>query len=137
MLLLVTAIVQWLHVIFAIYWFGTILFTRMVLFPTLRRIPEHETAVRTEMVVGPARRLTIIASTGTVALGILRGALTGVWSDLATPYGITYLGALVIGLLMVSYITIGWPNGRPVYGKLYVAGFPVMFTLMVAMRFGY
>jgi hypothetical protein len=49
----------------------------------------------------------------------------------------TYLAALVIGVLMVSYVTIGWPPDRPLYQKLYIAGFPVMFTLMVAMRFGY
>jgi hypothetical protein len=63
------AVVQWLHVILAVYWFGTILITRMVLFPALGEIPEHEAAVRKQLVVGPARRLTVIAATGTVALG--------------------------------------------------------------------
>jgi uncharacterized membrane protein len=135
--LIALAVVQWLHVILAVYWFGTILFTRMVLFPALRQIPEHESAVRKQLVVGPSRRLTMIASTGTVALGILRGALTGVWSSLGTAYGVTYLTALVIGVLMASFVTIGWPPDRPIFQKLYVAGFPVMFTLMVAMRFGY
>ena len=135
--LITLAVLQWLHLIFAVYWFGTILFTRMVLFPALRQIPEHEAAVRTQLVVGPSRRLTMIASTGTVALGILRGTLTGVWSNLGTLYGITYLTALVIGVLMVSFVTIEWPSGRSIYQKLYVAGFPLMFTLMVAMRFGY
>ena len=137
MFLIALAVVQWLHVILAVYWFGTILFTRMVLFPALREIPEHEPAVRKQLVVGPARRLTMIAATGTVALGIVRGAMTGVWSSLGTAYGITYLAALLIGVLMASYVTIGWPADRPLYQKLYVAGFPVMFTLMVAMRFGY
>jgi hypothetical protein len=131
------AVVHWLHVILAVYWFGTILFTRLVLFPALRQIPEHEAAVRKQLVVGPSRRLTMIASTGTVALGILRGAMTGVWSSLDSLYGITYLIALVIGVLMVSFVTVGWPPDRPIFQKLYVAGFPVMFTLMVAMRFGY
>jgi uncharacterized membrane protein len=135
--LIALAVVQWLHVIFAVYWFGTILFTRMVLFPALRQIPEHEAAVRKQLLVGPSRRLTMIASTGTVALGIIRGAMNGVWSNLDSAYGITYLAALVIGVLMVSYVTIGWPPDRPLYQKLYIAGFPVMFTLMVAMRFGY
>ncbi len=137
MLTVATAAVHWLHVMFAIYWFGTILFTRLVLFPALRRIPEHDGPVRAALVGDTARRLTVVASTGTVALGILRGTLNGVWSDLASPYGLTYLAALAIGLVMLSYITIGWPRGRPIYSRLYVAGFPVMFTLMVAMRFGY
>jgi uncharacterized membrane protein len=133
---IVVAVVHWLHVMFALYWFGTILFTRLVLFPSLARIPEHEAAVRRALVEGPARRLTIIASIGTVGLGILRGAMSGALSDLTSAYGLTYLAALIIGLAMLSYITIGFPKG-PLWGKLYVAGFPVMFTLMVAMRFGY
>jgi uncharacterized membrane protein len=135
--LIALSVVQWLHVIFAVYWFGTILFTRMVLFPALRQIPEHEAAVRKQLVVGPSRRLTQIASTGTVVLGIIRGSMTGVWDNLGSAYGVTYLTALVIGTLMMSYVAFGWPPDRPLYQKLYVAGFPVMFTLMVAMRFGY
>lgn len=134
--LIAIAIVHWLHVIFGLYWFGTILFTRLVLFPSLARIPEHEPAVRKALVEGPARRLTIVAATGTVGLGILRGVMSGALSDLSSPYGLTFVAALLIGLLMLSFITIGFPKG-PVWGKLYVAGFPVMFTLMVAMRFGY
>jgi hypothetical protein len=135
--LIALAVVHWLHVICAIYWFGTILFTRMVLFPALRQIPEQATAVRKALVVGPSRQLTIVAATGTVGLGIVRGALTGVWSNLTTAYGITYLIALVVGALMFSFVALGWPPDRPIYAKLYVAGFPIMFTLMVMMRFGY
>ena len=130
------AVVHWLHVICAVYWFGTILFTRLVLFPSLARIPEHEPAVRKALVEGPSRRLTIVAATGTVGLGILRGVMSGALSDLTSPYGLTFLVALLIGLVMLSFITIGFPKG-PAWGKLYVAGFPIMFTLMVAMRFGY
>ena len=63
--------------------------------------------------------------------------MAGAWSDLGSAYGVTYLAALVIGVLMVSFVTIGWPPDRPIFQKLYVAGFPVMFTLMVAMRFGF
>lgn len=135
--LIAVAAVHWLHVISGIYWFGTILFTRMVLFPALRRVPEHEAAVRKALVEGPSRRLTIVASTLTIGLGIVRGAMTGVWSNLTTPYGITYLASLVIGTLMWSFLSLGWPPDRPLFAKLYVVGFPVMFTLMVAMRFGY
>ena len=134
--LIALAVVHWLHVIFGLYWFGTILFTRLALFPSLARIPEHEGAVRKALVEGPARRLTIVAATGTVGLGILRGVMSGALTDLSSPYGLTFGAALLIGLLMLSFITIGFPKG-PVWGKLYVAGFPVMFTLMVAMRFGY
>jgi uncharacterized membrane protein len=133
---LATAVVHWLHVLFGVYWFGTILFSRLVLFPALRRMPEHEGAVRQALVEGPARRLTLVAATGTVFLGILRGAMTGVFSDLTSAYGLTYLASLVIGLAMWSFIVLGFPKG-PTWGRLYVAGFPVMFTLMVAMRFGY
>ena len=134
--LVVIAAVHWIHVFLGIFWFGTILYSRLILFPAFRTLPkETETAVRRAMVSGNARRYTYVFAFGTVIFGVIRGALTGVFSQLDTAYGITYLAALVIGVAMLLF-NFAPGVSHPIFRKLYVAGFPVMFTLMVLMRFG-
>jgi len=58
-----------------------------------------------------------------------------VFSQLDTAYGITYLAALVIGVFMLV-INFSPLFPQDIWRKVYIAGFPVMFTLMVLMRFG-
>ena len=52
-----------------------------------------------------------------------------------TLYGTTYLVALAIGIFMIGLLYAPWFRA-PIWRKVYVGGFPVMFTLMVLMRFG-
>lgn len=135
--LLVVGLVHWLHVFFGVFWFGTILYTRLILFPSLRTLPkEQEQAVRQAMLTGRGRQFTMLFAYGTVIMGIIRGAITGVFGRLDTAYGITYLASLLIGVAMVVYLFAPLPWSHPVLPKLYVWAFPVMFTLMVLMRFG-
>ena len=132
----VVGIVHWLHVFLGIFWFGTILYTRLVLFPAFQTLPPDTVAtVRKAMVSGNAQRWTMVFSWGTVLLGVIRGAVTGVFAELTTPYGITYLAALAIGVFMLALLYAPF-FGAPIWRKVYVGGFPVMFTLMVLMRFG-
>jgi hypothetical protein len=133
---LAVGVIHWVHVFLGIFWFGTILYTRVVLFPLLKTVPaEHVKAVRAAMVSAPAaRRWTYVFSYGTVVMGIIRGAVVGVFAELGTPYGLTYLAALAVGVLMLAFNFSPWFRAA-VYRQLYVAGFPVMFTLMVLMRF--
>ena len=129
--------VHWLHVSFGVFWLGSILFGRGVLFPALRTLPEStESAVRDALVAGRSRQITTVVAIGTVTLGLIRGFLDGVFQRLLTPYGVTYLAAAVIGTAMVVWLLSPWLK-TPLFSRLYVAGFGVMFTLMVAMRFGY
>jgi hypothetical protein len=133
---LLVGIVHWLHVFLGIFWFGTILYTRIVLFPALATLPaETYAAARKAMVSGNAQMWTRIFSYGTVVLGIIRGAMTGVFAQLDTAYGITYLIALAVGVFMLALLYAP-VFGAPIWRKVYVGGFPVMFTLMVLMRFG-
>ncbi len=133
---LVVGIVHWLHVFLGIFWFGTILYTRIVLFPAFQTLPPDTVAtVRKAMVSGNAQRWTLVFSWGTVILGVIRGAANGVLGQLGTAYGITYLAALAIGVFMLALLYAPF-FGAPIWRKVYVVGFPVMFTLMVLMRFG-
>ena len=133
---IVVGVIHWLHVFLGIFWFGTILYSRLVLNPVYATLPpEVLKSIRAKMVTGNARRWTYAFSYGTVILGIIRGAVTGVFAQLDTAYGITYLAALVIGVFMlVLNFSPYFP--QPIWRKVYVGGFPVMFTLMVLMRFG-
>jgi uncharacterized membrane protein len=146
---------HWLHVVFAILWFGSVLFTNLVLFPGLRTLSRDEgAAVLALLRTRKAYHMTLTMSIGTVSLGIIRGIAGGVLQVLDTAYGLTYLAALVIGLAMVGWLLFNpfqrrlqnMPPGpvadrvarrEQLFSKVYLAGFPVIFTLMVAMRFGY
>jgi Zn-dependent membrane protease YugP len=132
---LVVGLIHYVHVLLGVFWFGTILYTRLVLFPAIATLPPDQyEAVRRAMVSGNARRWTYTFGFGSVIFGILRGAVTGVFAQLDTAYGLTYLAALLLGVFML-FINFG-PIKHPLFPRLFVGSFPVMFTLMVLMRFG-
>jgi hypothetical protein len=124
-------------VLFGIFWFGSQMYSDLSL---KREIAKLDPAARDELNrhtgTGRARRITVVVATGTVLLGILRGVAAGVLDILHTPYGITWLVALAIGtFMMLSVWTRGF--GGRVTGILWNGLFLVIFTLMIAMRFGY
>lgn len=123
--------------LFAIFWLGSQLYLDLVLRGAIAKLPpEHRDTMQAELGTGRARRITVISSTGTVLLGMLRGIADGVLDRLDTAYGLTYLAALVLGLIMVGSIWTRGYGGRYT-GPLWIGSFLLMFTLMVAMRFGY
>jgi hypothetical protein len=85
---------------------------------------------------GRARYITVVTATATVTLGILRGIAGGVLGELDSLYGRTWLAALAIGMFMMLSIWTRGYGGR-VHGLLWNGLFLVIFTLMIAMRFGY
>jgi uncharacterized membrane protein len=133
----VIVVLQWLHVLFGVFWFGSQLYFDLTVRPAAARLDE---AARVEFDrqtgTGRARQITVVAATGTVLLGFLRGVVGGVVDVLGTPYGITWLAALGIGtFMMLSVWTRGF--GGRVSGILWNGLFFVIFSLMIAMRFGY
>ena len=150
------SIVLYLHILGAIFWVGSAMMFQYVFVPALRGMPfeaQHpwlqSLAVRYGPVIGVVGGLTMV-------LGVLRGVLTGVLGSLNTPYGATWLVAVVLG---VPVIAIGGgligPTGNKMaaagskdevqalaarmstYGRLESAGFLVLLALMVAMHAGY
>lgn len=128
----------------------------LIIVPALRSLPAEGRRAwlqpfspRYARVVGPAGGVTIL-------LGIMRGLLGGVWATLTSPYGITFLASIFLG---VAVAIIGarfiapaaekiaasvdpdeieaQTRGLANWGKLEIAGFLVLFTMMIAMRFGY
>ncbi|MFL5681041.1 MAG: hypothetical protein ACJ77B_10620 [Chloroflexota bacterium] len=96
-----TAIVQWLHIFLAIFWFGGTLYSDFVLVPALSTL-----SLPTQREVGGAigaRAIRIIPAVagGVILLGIIRGTVLGnikSLADLGTTYGITWLVALIVAI---------------------------------------
>jgi uncharacterized membrane protein len=161
----VVVVVQWLHVLLGILWFGNALAVAAILIPTVNALP-----LPIQRQVGGsygerATRLFDVVVPLIIVLGIVRGTLLGPIDDfetlLGTAYGITWLVALV-----AAVATFGWSrfvitptirhmnalplnddgSGPPELGHatdrvkrvvvLELVGFFVIFSCMILMRFG-
>ena len=99
-------VVQWLHVILGVLWFGAVLYADFILIPALNTLP-----LTTQRAVGAAvgaRGTPIIfpAAVGVILLGIVRGTVFGPIKSLdalATAYGITWLVALALAVGLFVY----------------------------------
>ena len=159
-------VVQWLHVLLGIIWFGNALVLATILIPTLNPLP-----LTIQRQVGGAygeraTRIFDVLVPTVILLGIVRGTVFGPIDGpdylLGTAYGITWLVALITSLLthlwgrmvitpavrQMNAIALA-PDGSPpaelvrVVGRvkrlvvLELIGFFVIFTCMILMRFGY
>lgn len=158
-------VVQWLHVLLGIIWFGNALVVAAILIPTLNRFP---LPVQREIGGGygeRATRLLDIVIPAVIILGVVRGTLLGpidsVAEVFATAYGITWLVALLVASAMYAWSkfvierAIREMNAVPLNADgtagpqltaatdrvkraviLELVGFFVVFTCMILMRFG-
>ena len=152
----VLGVLLYIHVLGAIFWFGSGLMLQIVFIPALGTMPyeaQHPwlqaLSANYSRIIGPIGGLTIL-------FGILRGAFAGVFGLLNTPYGITFIVSFV---LAIPVIIIGarftGPTAQKLaaagsrdevlalakqitrYGRIESAGMAVMLALMVAMHAGY
>lgn len=154
-LIWVQAVVQWLHVFFAIFWFGAVLTIDFLVVPTVQGVSPHVQQAfggafgqRAPKVITPVAIITIV-------LGIIRGVTGGVLGNLGSAYGLTWIAALVLGIGLASW---GYFLITPAAEKLQktapgaefdaafarikvltiseLFGFGVILVLMIMMRFG-
>jgi uncharacterized membrane protein len=151
-------VVQWLHVLGGIFWFGGSLYITLVLIPSLQSLPrerQQEVALRvgelTTKVLRPTAYLV-------VALGFIRGTFLGrlhsVQDVLGSPYGVTWLTALVATIALQVFIEgLMDPDVRRLnlaktdveyaatlgrvkaFAVIELLGFLAIFTCMILMRF--
>jgi uncharacterized membrane protein len=104
MSLALTLIVQWLHILSGVIWFGGYILIDFALWPALLRRPAAEarmTFAALEKYIGP---LMALSGPMVVLLGIVRGTALGPIKSLdalfGTAYGVTWLVALALALFL-------------------------------------
>jgi uncharacterized membrane protein len=157
--MVVLIIAQWLHVLLGITWFGATIYSDVILVPALMSLPVEKQrmvggaiAARTDKVISPVAILVII-------LGFIRGTFLGQLHSfqdvIGTAYGITWLVGLLVAIAIFVWAkmflspalkrlneTADTAEYAVVMERVKVlalselAGFAVVFTCMILMRFG-
>ena len=149
-------VLQWLHILGGIFWFGSAMTVHIVALPAFRRFAPETRRVIIEAFAAKYGRLVAAVAGVTILLGVFRGVAGGVLEALGSPYGLTWLGAILLAVTIAGFEgaqispTIGKlvaarePQQIEVLdkrldglGMVQLAGFLVLLSLMVAMHFGY
>ncbi len=148
--------VQWLHVLLGIVWFGYALSIYFLVSPAIVALPEPAQRDAWGRLGALAARVLPGVASLVVLLGILRGTVFGPIDSLdalwGTAYGLTWLVALIvtIGLMVHGARFLGpaieglkdAPDLARAAARVRrlatadLAGFAVVFTCMILMRFG-
>lgn len=147
--------VQWLHVLGGIFWFGSTLTNNVIVLPSIKaQAPESQKAWWRAYSSRYGKLIAAVAGT-TIVLGIIRGLVGGVWSVLGSAYGLTWIASLALGLGLAfigarltgptaEKLASAEPAGHGAnlarlsrLGRVELGLFLVLFSLMIAMRFGY
>jgi uncharacterized membrane protein len=154
-MLAVLIAVQWLHVLGGIFWFGSTLTNNVVVIPAIKaQTPESQKTWWRSYSSSYGKMIAAVAG-ATIVLGIVRGLIGGVWSVLGSAYGLTWIASLLlgIGLALVGARLTG-PTAEKLasedqasyganldrlglLGRFELGLFVLLFSLMIAMRFGY
>ncbi len=108
--LLPLVIAHWLHVLFAITWFGGVVYRNLIILPILVQASNEEQRQLARRFKERADQLILPIALLVIGLGILRGTIFGqiqTVDALLTPYGITWTAALVLALLIFGWDVFG------------------------------
>lgn len=149
-------VVQWLHVLLGITWFGYAISMFFLVSPALAALPEAELR-STNMRLGElGAKVFPVVGIAVLVLGVIRGTFLGpidsVGEIFTTAYGLTWLVALLATVALfitgARYIGPGFvglkdaPDLPAAVARLRrlsmfdLALFGVIFTCMILMRFG-
>ena len=158
-------VIQWLHVLLGIFWFGSTLYVDFVVIPALMTLPLEQQRSVSKPLTMFSDRVLIPAAILVIVLGLVRGIVFGPVQSLdflfGTAYGIAFLAALATFLW--GHFAVGraarhletfpladvMKSGGTVAGAfaaqvqrvkllalLELFGFFIIFTCMILMRFG-
>jgi uncharacterized membrane protein len=130
----VNVTLQSLHVLFAAFWLGSLLYTELILWPQLRKMGQLQ-AIQGELRKVQIRRQIGIAIVGTIITGFARGATAGVFMQLFSPYGVMFLSAALVGIATMVWWLSFPTRDRKIGWRLFYSSFVVLFALMIGMRF--
>jgi uncharacterized membrane protein len=113
-------LVQWLHILGGIVWAGGFAFMALAVWPALFRRPGPEARALFTALAPSASRSMGIAAQAVLWLGILRGTLLGPIKSFdalfGTPYGHTFMGAIV---LAIAAAVLGAVTGRKLEARVW------------------
>ena len=131
-----TVAVHWLHVLFAVTWFGGHIARVLLVEPVVRTLPEAAQEQFNASVGRRATRLYVPVIVGVGVTGILRGTVFGPIRSLdillGTTYGISFLAAVALGLLLAVPTKPDWMERARINHLAFLA----VFTAMILMHFG-
>jgi len=87
------------HVLFAIFWFGAVMFSNFVVIPALLAMPHGAQNEFIKAFTPKLDNTMIPAGTLTILTGVAVGLDSGVWGQLDTAYGLTWIAAFVVATL--------------------------------------
>lgn len=150
-------LLQGLHVLFGVLWFGSALFHNLIVMPAIGRMDsKHQSSINKALSTSVVKFMVTVA-TLTIVFGVLLGFSGHIWSQLGSRYGLTFLGALIAatvtyfwGMLLIAPNTkkldTSLPNSPEYFAalrrvKLFSASelglFGIVFVIMIMLRFGY
>jgi uncharacterized membrane protein len=158
-------VVQWLHVLLAILWFGNSLSLATITIPAISRLPLVRQQEIGAQLGRQGTRVFDIVAPAVIVLGLLRGTVFGSVRDtdalFGTTYGLTFLVALIAAtatFLWGRFVIVpatrelatapvdadgtSTPELDTIIARvkrvtvLELLGFFVVFTCMILMRFG-
>lgn len=161
----VVVVVQWLHVLLGILWFGNALVLDVIVIPAINRLPIVTQREVSSYIGSRATPIFHVVVPLIIVLGFVRGTILGPIKDvdvlLGTAYGLTWLLALTVTVatylfgLLVIIPALRAMDAAPVNAdgtatveleaatnrvkrlvSLELLGFLVIFTCMILMRFG-
>ena len=104
------SLVHWLHVLSGVVWAGAQLFTALVLWPTLLRLPSAQ--ARSFVAASAPYAAPVMGATGllVLVLGILRGTWLGPIRSFGAIVSTTYGISFALAFVLTVFVTIhgGW-----------------------------
>jgi len=147
---------QWLHILAGIFWFGSAMTVHIVVFPAFSKFPPETRRAIIEAFAARYGRLVGAVAGMTILLGVLRGLIGGVLNAFTSSYGLTWVPVIVLAIAIATFegARLSPAVGKLIaarapeqiqaldeqlagYGKIELGGFLILFSLMIAMRFGY
>jgi putative copper export protein len=122
-----------LHIVCASFWFGSYLWTEIVLWPRLRAEGELE-RIQPLLRNVRGRQLNAAFIFGTILSGYALGLVNGAFQALFSAYGIFFVLGAVTGISMLVWWASFPPRSMRWSWRTYYSGFWVVIALMVAMR---
>jgi uncharacterized membrane protein len=100
-------VIQWLHVLLGIFWFGSTLYLDFVVIPAVMTLPLEQQRSVSKPLTMFSERVIIPAGILVILLGLVRGTIFGPVRSLdflfGTAYGITFLIALLAALATFAW----------------------------------